>query len=204
MLWFGVWQSAASQTPAPRPQRKSHPLVRGASARVKPLSANVQAFVTGAIPPDSQHGALCSGGVECAVHLVLAAPGISTTTVPAMRQLSLFPVAGTGGHRPGGPKQSCRTTTSASGGPPLTSWRPTRGPAADRRKHPMVCERHGRSTHGNEALCRREMRPSRAIGGKQPTKVRTSGDGRFRYVPIKARDTALLGRLYARGNRQRR
>ena len=35
---------------------------------MKPLSAKVQAFVTGAIPPDSQHGALCSGGVECAVH----------------------------------------------------------------------------------------------------------------------------------------
>ena len=32
--------------------------------------------------------------MEYAVHLVLAAPGISTTTVPAMRHLSVLPVAG--------------------------------------------------------------------------------------------------------------
>ena len=69
-------------------------------------------------------------------------------------------------------------------------------------KATRLSAKDGRSTRGNEALCRREMRPSRAMGGKQPTKVR-SGDGRFRYVPIKARDSALLGRPAARVNRQR-
>ena len=49
------------------------------------------------------------------------------------------------------------------------------------------------------------MRPSRAMGGKQPTKV-PSGDGRIRYsyvpIKVKARDSALLGRPGL--NRQRR
>ena len=54
MLWFGVWQSAASQAPAPSPQTKSHAGVRGARSESR---SNAAKRTADRGPANANHGA---------------------------------------------------------------------------------------------------------------------------------------------------